>query len=121
MLEVFADRDTLPYRDMMPWAGEYAGKYLTAAVQVWNLNHDEALGTWIERFVEVLIGLQAKDGYLGPWPIDCRLTNVSPHHQDNRMVAWDTWGHYHIMLALIFWYESTAVGRPCRALAGSPT
>ena len=108
MLEVFADRDTLPYRDMMPWAGEYAGKYLTAAVQTWNLSHNDALGTWIGEFVQSLVGLQDEDGYLGPWPSDSRLTNVSRHHKDNDYIAWDTWGHYHIMLALIFWYESTS-------------
>ena len=29
MLDMFADRDRRPYRDQVPWAGEFAGKYLT--------------------------------------------------------------------------------------------
>ena len=28
MLEIFRDRDRQPLRDMVPWAGEFAGKYL---------------------------------------------------------------------------------------------
>lgn len=118
MLEVFADRDSLPYRDMMPWAGEFAGKYLTAAVQTWILSHNEALGELIGEFVETLVGFQDEDGYLGPWPSDSRLTNVSPYHKDNDFIAWDTWGHYHIMLGLIFWFEctnnQTALQSACR-------
>src|ERR1043166_3668328 len=35
MLEMFRDRDRRPLREMVPWAGEFAGKYLTSAVEVW--------------------------------------------------------------------------------------
>ena len=31
MLEIFRDRDVSPLREMVPWAGEFAGKYLTGA------------------------------------------------------------------------------------------
>src|SRR5438552_5594991 len=34
MLGMFADRDRPPYRDLLPWSGEFAGKYLTSATQV---------------------------------------------------------------------------------------
>ena len=34
MLEMFRDRDVAPWRDLLPWSGEFAGKYLTAGVQV---------------------------------------------------------------------------------------
>ena len=34
MLEMFRDRDRKPCADMVPWAGEFAGKYLTRAVQI---------------------------------------------------------------------------------------
>src|SRR3954454_6685723 len=29
MLDIFRDHDRKPYRQMEPWAGEFAGKYLT--------------------------------------------------------------------------------------------
>jgi DUF1680 family protein len=80
MLEMFADRDNPPYRNMMPWAGEFAGKYLTSAVLVWRVTHEPRLKTWLEAFVNQLVNAQAPDGYLGPWPADSRLTNLSPHH-----------------------------------------
>src|SRR5688500_14637921 len=31
MLAMFADRDRQPYRDLLPWSGEFAGKHLTGA------------------------------------------------------------------------------------------
>src|SRR5215210_3311102 len=43
MLAMFADRDKQPYRDLLPWSGEFAGKYLTAATQVLRLTGDAKL------------------------------------------------------------------------------
>lgn len=108
MLEIFADRDNPPYRNMMPWAGEFAGKYLTSAVQVWQVTGDARLRSWLADFVRRLVDLQAEDGYLGPWPADCRLKNFSPYHGEKGLQTWDTWGHYHIMTGLLLWYESAA-------------
>ena len=107
MLEMFSDRDNPPYRNQMPWAGEFAGKYLTSAVQVLRLSRDPHLKTWIEKFIGRLIELQDTDGYLGPWPKDSRLTNFSAHHGEKGLPTWDTWGHYHIMTGLLYWYEET--------------
>jgi len=98
MLEMFADRDVVPFRDKTPWAGEFAGKYLTAAVQVMNTTQSRELKAWLKEFVGLLISRQAEDGYLGPWPRAARLTNSG---------TWDTWAHYHIMMGLMFWYEET--------------
>ncbi|MBE0698138.1 MAG: glycoside hydrolase family 127 protein, partial [Anaerolineaceae bacterium] len=118
MLEMFADRDTPPYRSMMPWAGEFAGKYLTAAVQVYRVTRDPRLMSFLQSFVARLIQLQAADGYLGPWPEDSRLTNFSSHHEQNGLNTWDTWGHYHMMTGLQLWYEETgdrnALDSACR-------
>ena len=47
MLEMFRDRDASPLREMVPWAGEFAGKYLTAAVQVVRVTGDAALKAWL--------------------------------------------------------------------------
>lgn len=111
MLEMFASRDFPPFRNLMPWAGEFAGKYLTSAVQVYRVTRDPALLAFLREFVARLVSLQAEDGYLGPWPADCRLTNFSPYHGENGMHTWDTWGHYHIMTGLLLWYEE--VGDAC--------
>ena len=96
VLQMFADRDKLPHRDLLPWSGEFAGKYLTGATQVLRLTHDPRLREYVAQFVANLVRLQAEDGYLGPFPQDQRLK-----------VGWDVWGHYHIMLGLLLWHEET--------------
>ena len=103
MLEMFADRDSRPYRNLLPWSGEFAGKYLTSAVQVWQVTGDDRLKELLDQFTSRFIKLQGRDGYLGPWPPDCHLTNFSPHHGVNGLLTWDTWGHYHVMIGLMLW------------------
>jgi DUF1680 family protein len=103
MLEMFRDRDHAPLRDQVPWAGEFAGKYLTSAVQVMRLTGDRRLRAWLGEFVARLLSFQAADGYLGPWPEECQLTNQDL--QGKR--TWDTWGHYHLMLGLTLWHDET--------------
>lgn len=107
MLEMFRDRDRKPWRDMVPWAGEFAGKHLVSAVQVWRMTGDEALQRDLTDFVKRLIALQAEDGYLGPWPKDSRLTGRAPNAGPKGGETWDAWGHYHIMLGLLLWHEDT--------------
>src|SRR4051812_47877104 len=74
MLEMFRDRDRLPRRSLLPWSGEFAGKYLTAAVLGYRLTRDRALLRSLERFVDELTLTQDEDGYLGPHPWSERLT-----------------------------------------------
>ena len=104
MLDMFKERDCVPLRDMVAWAGEFAGKYLTSGVQILRLINDERLKNWLSKFVKILIKLQAEDGYLGPWPKTSRLTGTAPNCS---MQTWDAWGHYHIMFGLLLWYEDT--------------
>jgi uncharacterized protein len=99
ILQMFADRNKRPPRDLLPWSGEFAGKYLTGAVLTLRLTHDETLRQYVAKFVSRLIALQADDGYHGPFPPDNRL--------DGKNGTWDTWGHYHIMLGLLLWHEDT--------------
>ena len=103
MLEMFRDRDASPLRNMEPWGGEFAGKYLTGAVQVLRISNDPKLKEWLKEFVPMLISFQDDDGYLGPWPKEFRLANRNS--AGGR--TWDTWGHYHLMLGLMFWHEET--------------
>ena len=107
MLEIFRDRDRQPLRDMVPWAGEFAGKYLTSAVQILRLTQDANLKTFILGFVDQLVQLQDTDGYLGPWPQGNRLTGEAPNVGGKGGSTWDAWGHYHIMLGLILWHEES--------------
>jgi DUF1680 family protein len=107
ILEMFRDRDRLPLRQMEPWAGEFAGKYLTAAVQVYRISGDPQLRKAIEWFVPQLIAGQAEDGYLGPWPKPNRLTGSAPNVGSKGGPTWDAWGHYHAMLGLLLWHEQS--------------
>lgn len=98
ILQVFRDRDKTPVRDpLMPWAGEFAGKYLTGAELTLRVTGDAALKETIDRFVRDLIACQGPDGYLGPFPKATRLTGPN----------WDVWGHYHCMIGLMLYYEDT--------------
>ncbi len=107
MLEMFADRDRKPYRNLVSWAGEFAGKYLTGAVQVLSISGDPRLRNRLEHFVKDMISLQDDDGYLGPWPKGSHLTNKAVYPDGQVFWNWDSWGHYHVMLGLLLWYEET--------------
>ena len=107
MLEIFRDRDRQPLRDLVPWAGEFAGKYLTSAVQILRLTQDATLKTFIRNFVNQLVQLQDTDGYLGPWPQESRLTGEAPNVGGKGGNTWDAWGHYHAMLGLMLWHEES--------------
>ena len=97
MLEMFRMRDRQPpYENPVPWAGEFAGKYLTSAVLLRRMSDDPRLDAQIRDFVAELISTQADDGYMGPFPRDQRLLG-----------NWDLWGHYHVMLGLYLWYRDT--------------
>ena len=98
MLQVMRDRNRLPARNLVPWAGEFAGKYLTGAELIWRVTHEPALKQTIDTFVRDLIQCQDADGYLGPFPKDMHLTARN---------TWDVWGHYHCMLGLMLYYEDT--------------
>src|SRR5678815_4967195 len=94
MLEMFRVRDRQPAPSLVPWAGEFAGKYLISCVQALRMSERADLRAHVERFVADLIATQADDGYLGPFPKYRRL-----------MGEWDLWGHYHVMQGLLAWRD----------------
>ncbi len=96
MLEMFRVRDRTPVPKLVPWAGEFVGKYLISAVQALRMSEDPELKRTVAVVIRELLATQADDGYLGPFPKAQRLLG-----------NWDLWGHYHIMLALLMWYERT--------------
>ena len=97
LLNMFARRDRVwPYADMVPWAGEFAGKFLTSAVLSRGMVDDPRLDLLLRSFVAKLAACQDADGYLGPWRAHEHWTGY-----------WDLWGHYHLVLGLLAWYDDT--------------
>ena len=94
LTEMFRLRDRQPVPKLTPWAGEFAGKYLISCVQALRLCDRADLREHTARFVADLIGTQADDGYLGPFPKKERL-----------LAHWDLWGHYHVMQGLLLWHD----------------
>jgi len=121
MLEMFRDRDREPKRELLPWSGYLAWKYVVAAVQVYRATADISLRRVIDDVIGQLISLQAEDGYLGPWPKNNRLTQEAPNVRlvlskcnddecerwKSARHTWDPLGHYHAIVGLLLWYEET--------------
>jgi len=97
MVEMFRRRDRKPVPELVPWAGEFVGKYLISAVQACRMTDDPRLEPFVAGVLKELISTQAEDGYLGPFRKEERLLG-----------HWDLWGHYHVMLALLMWHERTS-------------
>ena len=104
MLDMFRDRDRSPNRELVPWAGEFVGKYLIGAQQLLRLTGDERLRELIHSVVEELLSYQGDDGYLGPFSAKDRLVR-----------KWDVWGHYHAMLGMMDYSEWTGDSRAVEA------
>jgi DUF1680 family protein len=104
MLEMFRVRDRSPAPQLVPWAGEFVGKYLLSAIQALRMSDDARLRAEVERVIRELIASQEEDGYLGPFPKKDRLRG-----------NWDLWGHYHCIEALLMWHEQTGDGNTLAA------
>lgn len=107
ILTMFRDRDVQPHRDLNPWSGEFAGKYLTGAAYTYRVTRDEALREYVLGFIEELLRYQDTDGYLGCFAKDCHLTGKQFSAQEEVGTSWDSWNHYHLMTGLLLWYDIT--------------
>ena len=119
MIDMFRARDRKPTPQLVPWAGEFVGKYLISAVLALRMEGDPAahaeanghdpahasksardsharLFLQVSNVVRSFIATQADDGYLGPFPFESRLLG-----------NWDLWGHYHAMYGLLLWHQHT--------------
>jgi hypothetical protein len=96
MIQMFKARDQIPPPQIVPWAGEFAGKYLISAVQALRMSDEPRLQATLDSFVRRLLWYQDTDGYLGPFP-----------RQERLLRNWDLWGHDHVMLGLLLWHERT--------------
>ncbi len=116
ILTMFRDRDAKPYRDLLAWSGEFAGKYLTSAYFVYLETGDEALKEYVVGFIDRLLARQDEDGYLGCYSRETRFTGSLPQTPDKRPWTWDCWAHYHIMYGLLLWNEETGNERYFKAV-----
>ncbi len=96
ILEMFRVRDREPVPQLVPWAGEFIGKYLISAIQARRMVNDPRLEDHLKSVIAEFISTQAEDGYLGPF-----------RKQERLLGNWDLWGHYHVITALLMWYEDT--------------
>ncbi len=95
MVQMFYDRDRLPDRRLLPWSGEFIGKYLCSSILSYRLLHDPRQKPNIDRLVNALIDSQGADGYLGAFDHHDRLTGSN----------WDMWNHYWAIRALLLYDE----------------
>ena len=116
ILAVFSDRDVRPYRDLLAWSGEFAGKYLTGAYFVWRQTGDGQLKAYVLNFIERLLKLQDSDGYFGCFSRATRFTGALPQTPDKRPWTWDLWGNYHIAFGLLLWHKAVGEERYFRAV-----
>lgn len=77
------------------WVGEYAGKYLHAASRVWRSTSNVQLKAQMDRIVNVLIGCQLDNGYLGTYL------------PENYWTEWDVWSHKYNLLGLLSYFQAT--------------
>jgi len=95
LVEMFYDRDRTPGRNLLPWSGEFIGKYLCASILSYRILRDPRQKANIDRFLRAFFDSQGADGYLGPFNKSERLTGKN----------WDVWGHYWALRALLMYHQ----------------
>ncbi|MBI5939847.1 MAG: glycoside hydrolase family 127 protein [Caulobacterales bacterium] len=110
LLDLFRTAADEPCDQRVPWAGEFAGKHLTGAVEMYRLTRDPALFRSIDEFVGRLVTYQRPNGYLGVWAPTYELTGTG-NPAVNQGRTWDMWNHNHILLGLVTWYEESGDAR----------
>ena len=95
LTEMFSDREQSQSRNLLPWSGEFVGKYLNASILSYRILRDPRQKIMIDRVVHALLKSQDSDGYLGPFDKQHRLTGRN----------WDLWGHYWAIRGLLLYYE----------------
>ena len=89
ILDMFHERDKKPYRELLPWSGEFAGKYITGAYYIHKLTHNEDLYRYILSFIDELIALIDTDGYIGCYQRESRLKGSSSQAPNVPGATWD--------------------------------
>lgn len=102
MLQMYFRRNQ-PHQQLVPWYGEFSGKYLTCVALCYSMEPNQDLKRTGDYVVEQLSSAQDKDGYLGVWPDQEKLKGKNQAGDK----TWDAWAHYHNMLGLYFWNKAT--------------
>lgn len=111
ILDMFHERDKKPYRELLPWSGEFAGKYITGAYYIYKLTRHGGLYSYMSRFLDELLSCIDEDGYIGCFQKECRLTGAYSQNPTVSGSTWDAWSHYHIMFGLYLWHRETKNSR----------
>ena len=61
ILDMLKYPDKKPGRRLLPWSGEFAGKYITCSVLLYRLTKNSKLYTYLQSFIAELISLQRMD------------------------------------------------------------
>ena len=117
---MFYDRDRKPSRKLLPWSGEFIGKYLCSSILSYRILRDPRQKANIEQLARAFMASQGPDGYLGPFDKETRLTGRLPEWNS----TWDMWGHYWAIRGLILYFEefgdAKALDAAERAPSGGP-
>lgn len=95
LTQMFYDRERKPDRRLLPWSGEFIGKYLCSSILSYRALRDPRQKELIQRVARAFLASQDTDGYLGPFDRQTRLTGSN----------WDIWGHYWAIRALLLYDE----------------
>ena len=104
LTEQFAFRDDDITRKLMPWQGEFPGKFLTSLAYMYLLTYRKDLKELGDSLCHRLAELN-DDGYMGPFSKEKRFVGL--FDEGNHDHFWDGWGHGHIIYGLEKWNEAT--------------
>lgn len=102
MVQMYFRRNQ-PHQWLVPWYGEFSGKYLTSASLCYMMQPNDQLAKAIGYVVDQLALGQDEDGYLGVWPDSQKLRGRTQAGDK----TWDAWGHYHNMMGLYLWHKAS--------------
>lgn len=111
MVQMYFQRNQ-PHQDLVPWYGEFSGKYLTSTALSYLMQPNDALKEACDYVVNQLALAQDENGYLGVWPDSQKLAGKTP----NGDKTWDAWSHYHNMLGLYLWHQATGSEQAAQVL-----
>lgn len=84
-------------QDKMDWYGEHGGKWLYTTAIAAKQSGDAELKSLLLKTADYLATTQEKDGYLGSYSTEIRITSKSVSHRR----SWDTWSLSYMALGFM--------------------